>query len=65
MRRLCADRPARSAVAELQGRVTELDSEEGRADLRQAYATIADLTAKAARAEALEVLLAAQRETVG
>jgi hypothetical protein len=51
-------------VAELQGRVVELDSEvrEGRAELRQTHATIADLTAKAARTEALDLLLASQRE---
>src|SRR3954471_10524118 len=43
-------------VAELQGQVAELNSEvkEGRVELRQAHATIADLTAKAARTEALD-----------
>jgi hypothetical protein len=51
-------------IAELQGRVAELDGEvrEGRAELRQAHATITDLATKAARAEALDLLLASQRE---
>ena len=51
-------------IAELQNRVSVLDAElkEGRAELKQAHDTISDLTAKAARAEALDLLLAAQRE---
>ena len=67
-----ADRPdtsaewtgdARTLLAMLQARVTELDSDlrEARADLKIAQATITELTAAAARIVGLEMQLAAEQ----
>jgi hypothetical protein len=59
-------RDARSLIVTLETRLAEVSGElkEARADLRQAQAVITDLTRKAARAEGLDALLAAERERI-
>jgi hypothetical protein len=61
-----AVRDARSLIVSLDARLAEVSGElkEARADLRQAQAVITDLTRKAARAEGLDALLAAERERI-
>jgi hypothetical protein len=56
----------RDRLAELQAHMAEIGGElrETRADLKQAQVTITELTAKAARVEGLESLLAAERERI-
>jgi hypothetical protein len=59
-------RDTRSLIVMLEARVAEMSAElkEARADLRQAQAVITDLTRKAARAEGLDALVAAERERI-